>query len=52
MWNGEWERRECLWAGSQTPALPEPLGLGDLPRQVLALRATGKGLAGHEASST
>lgn len=28
MWDDEWERRECLWIGSQTPALPEPLGLG------------------------
>lgn len=45
-------RGERACAQGATPALPEPLGLGEFPRQVLALRVTGKGLAGHGAPST
>lgn len=41
-WGGE----ESACAQGATPALPEPPGLGEFPRQVLALRDPGKGRLG------
>lgn len=51
IWNGEWERREFLWTGSQIPALPKPLGLGKFPKADPRPGGTGKGRAGNEASA-